>query len=206
MLLAKRVTGEEEVPVGVVGLLSGDAPDVLSHLSVRARNMKVLFAACHEPNVLADVDRLAGELRAWVFLLMCVRRGEVRAGVRALGDGGRGSARSVLLHGCVLRWDGRGRHCATCLHPHTPTYTNPYPLTPHKSRLHQHISPHAPCPAGKTVAFEATSSGGVKYEEVDPSQAHAAARNDNGAGRMQLKVKIPRCVFGGGGGKRCSVM
>lgn len=41
VLLAKRVTGEEEVPVGVVALLSNDAPDVLSHLSVRARNMKV---------------------------------------------------------------------------------------------------------------------------------------------------------------------
>ena len=39
--LAKRVTGEEEVPDGVVAVLTGDAPDVLSHLAVRARNMKV---------------------------------------------------------------------------------------------------------------------------------------------------------------------
>ena len=41
MLIAKRVTGEEEVPEGVVAVLTPDAPDVLSHVSVRARNMKV---------------------------------------------------------------------------------------------------------------------------------------------------------------------
>lgn len=41
MLVAKRVTGEEEVPEGAVAVLTPDAPDVLSHVSVRARNMKV---------------------------------------------------------------------------------------------------------------------------------------------------------------------
>jgi hypothetical protein len=41
VLVCYRVTGEEEVPEGVVGVLTPDAPDVLSHLSVRARNMKV---------------------------------------------------------------------------------------------------------------------------------------------------------------------
>ena len=41
VLLAKRVTGEEEVPEGAVAVLTPDAPDVLSHVSVRARNMKV---------------------------------------------------------------------------------------------------------------------------------------------------------------------
>ena len=40
VLVAKRVTGEEEVPEGVVAVLTPDAPDVLSHVSVRARNMK----------------------------------------------------------------------------------------------------------------------------------------------------------------------
>ena len=41
VLIAKRVTGEEEVPEGVVAVLTPDAPDVLSHVSVRARNLKV---------------------------------------------------------------------------------------------------------------------------------------------------------------------
>ena len=59
VLIAKRVTGEEEVPEGVVAVLTPDAPDVLSHVSVRARNMKArpakrliilenIFAVCHE--------------------------------------------------------------------------------------------------------------------------------------------------------------
>lgn len=61
VLIAKRVSGEEEVPEGVVGVLTPDAPDVLSHVSVRARNMKVLFAICHEEGVLADLEALAGK-------------------------------------------------------------------------------------------------------------------------------------------------
>ena len=49
MLIAKRVTGEEEVPEGIVAVLTPDAPDVLSHVSVRARNMKA--SVCMEPFV-----------------------------------------------------------------------------------------------------------------------------------------------------------
>lgn len=60
ILLARRVTGEEEVPVGVVGVLSGDAPDVLSHLSVRTRNLRILFAACYDAETLDEVARLEG--------------------------------------------------------------------------------------------------------------------------------------------------
>jgi hypothetical protein len=45
---------------GVVALLVADAPDVLSHCSVRARNMKVLFAGCYEPEPLQQVRHVAG--------------------------------------------------------------------------------------------------------------------------------------------------
>ena len=41
VLLAQQVSGEEEIPEGVVAVLTPDAPDILSHSSVRARNMKV---------------------------------------------------------------------------------------------------------------------------------------------------------------------
>ena len=46
-------TGHEEVPEGCVAVLSGGAssPDVLSHSAVRARNMGVLLAACHNTQV-----------------------------------------------------------------------------------------------------------------------------------------------------------
>lgn len=60
VLVAKRVTGEEEVPEGAVAVLTPDAPDVLSHVSVRARNMKVLFAICHEAEPLKEVEDKQG--------------------------------------------------------------------------------------------------------------------------------------------------
>ena len=63
MLLAKRVTGEEEVPEGCVAVVTPDAPDVLAHVSVRARNMRVFFGICHEPEPLAQIEALAGKVR-----------------------------------------------------------------------------------------------------------------------------------------------
>lgn len=42
ILVAKSVKGEEEIPDGTVAVLTPDMPDVLSHVSVRARNSKVL--------------------------------------------------------------------------------------------------------------------------------------------------------------------
>ncbi len=62
VLLAKRVTGEEEVPEGCVAVVTPDAPDVLSHVSVRARNMRVLFAICHESGPLQEIENLAGKV------------------------------------------------------------------------------------------------------------------------------------------------
>lgn len=41
ILVAGRVSGEEEIPDGAVAVLTPDMPDVLSHVSVRARNGKV---------------------------------------------------------------------------------------------------------------------------------------------------------------------
>ena len=41
ILLAKQVSGEEEIPENAVAVITPDAPDILSHSSGRARNMKV---------------------------------------------------------------------------------------------------------------------------------------------------------------------
>lgn len=41
ILVSGRVKGEEEIPDGAVAVLTPDMPDVLSHVSVRARNGKV---------------------------------------------------------------------------------------------------------------------------------------------------------------------
>ncbi|CAK7332615.1 unnamed protein product [Dovyalis caffra] len=62
IVVAKRVKGEEEIPDGAVALLTPDMPDVLSHVSVRARNSKVCFATCFDPNILADIQAYEGKL------------------------------------------------------------------------------------------------------------------------------------------------
>ncbi|KAG1681344.1 hypothetical protein FOA52_007392 [Chlamydomonas sp. UWO 241] len=61
VLIAEQVTGEEEIPEGCIAVLTPDAPDVLSHVSVRARNMKVLFATCHDDGPLNDIRAMAGK-------------------------------------------------------------------------------------------------------------------------------------------------
>ncbi|KAL5826788.1 hypothetical protein ACOSQ3_018629 [Xanthoceras sorbifolium] len=62
ILVARHVRGEEEIPDGTVAVLTPDMPDVLSHVSVRARNCKVCFATCFEPNVLADLQAKEGKM------------------------------------------------------------------------------------------------------------------------------------------------
>lgn len=87
ILVAKSVKGEEEIPDGTVAVLTPDMPDVLSHVSVRARNSKVninhnivflmnvkrvlnwiisywqvCFATCFDPNILSDLQAKEGRL------------------------------------------------------------------------------------------------------------------------------------------------
>ncbi|XWS34753.1 hypothetical protein CRYUN_Cryun21dG0064500 [Craigia yunnanensis] len=62
ILVAKSVKGEEEIPDGTVAVLTPDMPDVLSHVSVRARNCKVCFATCFDPKILADIQANKGKL------------------------------------------------------------------------------------------------------------------------------------------------
>lgn len=47
ILVAKSVRGEEEIPNGAVAVLTPDMPDVLSHVSVRARNSKVVLSVLY---------------------------------------------------------------------------------------------------------------------------------------------------------------
>jgi alpha-glucan,water dikinase len=51
VLICEKINGEEEVPnnVQAIILLGGtDYPDVLAHVSVRARNLKVMFIVCFD--------------------------------------------------------------------------------------------------------------------------------------------------------------
>ncbi|KAK2970092.1 hypothetical protein RJ640_018412 [Escallonia rubra] len=59
ILVAKSVKGEEEIPDGAVAVLTPDMPDVLSHVSVRARNSKVGAKS-------RNIAYLKGKVPAWV--------------------------------------------------------------------------------------------------------------------------------------------
>ena len=54
ILLTENVGGSEEIPnncTGVIILNGNNYPDMLAHVSVRARNLKVAFLVCFEQNI-----------------------------------------------------------------------------------------------------------------------------------------------------------
>lgn len=67
ILLSGAVSGEEEVPDGVLGVLvrsAKEAPDILSHCAVRARNFGVLLCTCFDPKI---SEKLAADFaNQWV--------------------------------------------------------------------------------------------------------------------------------------------
>lgn len=61
ILIVDKITGEEEVPSNVQGIIllnSSDYPDVLAHVSVRARNLKVLLAVLFDQGQCNDLKNL----------------------------------------------------------------------------------------------------------------------------------------------------
>jgi alpha-glucan,water dikinase len=65
VLVAGRITGEEEIPTGVVAVLTDCAVDLMSHLAVRARNAGVLLATSWDAGRSASLREREGE---WVRL------------------------------------------------------------------------------------------------------------------------------------------
>ncbi|KAK9863129.1 hypothetical protein WJX84_006375, partial [Apatococcus fuscideae] len=62
LLIARHVNGEEEVPLGVVGVVTGDQPDALCHAAVRARCAGIPMACCLEAAQLDSMRSLQGRL------------------------------------------------------------------------------------------------------------------------------------------------
>jgi alpha-glucan, water dikinase len=60
VIIADKVNGDEELPEQVVAVLAPDVTDLVSHVAVRARNAHVLFAACSDPDLLAQLKLLKG--------------------------------------------------------------------------------------------------------------------------------------------------
>lgn len=58
VLVADAVQGNEEIPAGVTAVITTDAPDLVSHVAVRARNAHVLFATCFDGSTYARLQAL----------------------------------------------------------------------------------------------------------------------------------------------------
>ena len=66
VLIVDRITGEEEVPANVQAIVllaheTGDHPDVLAHVSVRARNLKVLLCVLFDQEKCNKLAALEGK-------------------------------------------------------------------------------------------------------------------------------------------------
>ena len=61
VLITDKVTGDEEVPEGVVGIITPSEIDILSHISVRARNARILFATCYHPLIIDRLRSMQGQ-------------------------------------------------------------------------------------------------------------------------------------------------
>ncbi|CEG00106.1 Pyruvate phosphate dikinase,PEP/pyruvate-binding [Ostreococcus tauri] len=61
VLISDRVGGEEDIPVGVVAIITPDMPDILSHCAVRARNEKVLFATAFDVSMFEHMKGMDGK-------------------------------------------------------------------------------------------------------------------------------------------------
>ena len=61
LIVTDQVSGDEEIPRGVIAILTTSVIDILAHLSVRARNSGVLFATCYDPGIIDNLKSLQGK-------------------------------------------------------------------------------------------------------------------------------------------------
>lgn len=61
VIVADKVMGDEEIPEEIVAVIAPDVTDLVSHVAVRARNARVLFASCSDPQLLEQLKALRGE-------------------------------------------------------------------------------------------------------------------------------------------------
>jgi alpha-glucan,water dikinase len=59
-VIADKVSGDEELPDQVVAVLAPDVTDLVSHVAVRARNSRTLFAACSDLDLFNRLKALKG--------------------------------------------------------------------------------------------------------------------------------------------------
>ncbi|HID98368.1 MAG TPA: hypothetical protein EYP57_09325, partial [Thermodesulfobacteriaceae bacterium] len=67
IILTDRITGDEEIPPGVTGVITPEPVDIVSHVSIRARNAGILFATCYSRDIMDELHSFKGSvLRFWI--------------------------------------------------------------------------------------------------------------------------------------------
>ena len=64
IILSDEMRGDEDLPEGVVAILTSDSVDVVSHIAIRARNQGVLLATCYDEGVFEKLKAGEGRLMA----------------------------------------------------------------------------------------------------------------------------------------------
>ncbi len=62
VIVTEEVSGDEEIPEGVGAIITPASIDILAHLSVRARNARVLFATCYDSNTVTRLKSFIGKM------------------------------------------------------------------------------------------------------------------------------------------------
>jgi alpha-glucan,water dikinase len=62
VIVTDSIGGDEEIPEGVVAIITPAVIDSLSHLAIRARNDGILFATCYDNGIIEHVKSLKGHL------------------------------------------------------------------------------------------------------------------------------------------------
>ena len=91
IVVADAVGGNEDIPLGVVAVLTSSVADALSHMALRARAQRVLLATCFDEAALAALAGSAGKRAA----LRVSAAGDVTAALAEAEDTGGGKAASA---------------------------------------------------------------------------------------------------------------
>jgi alpha-glucan,water dikinase len=94
VIIAQRLSGNEDIPAGVTAVITGSATDVLSHVAIRARAQGVLLATCFDPDELARLSAMDGgyasaALSAAGNVLVAAAAAPAKAAGKPAGGGGK---------------------------------------------------------------------------------------------------------------------
>ncbi|MEW6382192.1 MAG: PEP/pyruvate-binding domain-containing protein [bacterium] len=62
IIVSDQIDGDENIPDGATAVITPDSTDIVSHVAIRARNARVLFATCYEPEIVKRLKSLKGQV------------------------------------------------------------------------------------------------------------------------------------------------